>query len=130
MWQLDRDSRKMRAKPINSGKTILVLCIISFIAGSLFTSRTWNHSSTSQTKDHQNIPVVSHYMKKLQEVKRDCDHKRVSLIISPLPFLCIFFNIGYEILRNWLKENLGISSEKLGRPIKQSSKLIQLVPSF
>ncbi|KAG8653061.1 probable beta-1,3-galactosyltransferase 8 [Manihot esculenta] len=66
----------MRAKPINSGKTILVLCIISFIAGSLFTSRTWNHSSTSQTKDHQNIPVVSHYMKKLQEVKRDCDHKR------------------------------------------------------
>ncbi|KAJ9164334.1 hypothetical protein P3X46_023925 [Hevea brasiliensis] len=66
----------MRGKPINSGKAILVFCIASFIAGSLFTSRTWNHPSPSKTKDHQNIPFVSHYENKLQEVKRDCDHKR------------------------------------------------------
>ncbi|KAJ9139664.1 hypothetical protein P3X46_030377 [Hevea brasiliensis] len=66
----------MRGKPINSGKAIIVLCIASFIAGSLFTSRTGTHPSPSQAKDRQNVPLISHYVNKLQEVKRDCDHKR------------------------------------------------------
>ncbi|XP_043806023.1 probable beta-1,3-galactosyltransferase 8 isoform X2 [Manihot esculenta] len=75
-WQIDNESKKMRGKPISSGKGIIVLCIASFIAGSLFTSRTWIHTSPSQAKDHQNVPLISHYVNKLQEVKRDCDHKR------------------------------------------------------
>ncbi|XP_002513511.3 probable beta-1,3-galactosyltransferase 8 isoform X1 [Ricinus communis] len=62
-------------KQLNSGKAILVLCIASFIAGSLFTSRTWTHHP-SQAKDHQ-VSLIPHYVNKLQEVKRDCDHKRI-----------------------------------------------------
>ncbi|XP_020540680.1 probable beta-1,3-galactosyltransferase 8 isoform X1 [Jatropha curcas] len=69
----------MRAKPINSGKTIFILCIASFIAGSLFTTRSWTRTSPSQPKDHNhnnNIPLISRYVNKFQEAERDCDHKR------------------------------------------------------
>ncbi|XP_065861656.1 probable beta-1,3-galactosyltransferase 8 [Euphorbia lathyris] len=67
----------MRGKQMNSGKAILVLCIASFIAGTLFTSRTiWTRSPSSSSsqsnKDHQQIPLLN-YVNKL---KRDCDHKR------------------------------------------------------
>jgi hypothetical protein len=78
-WQLDKEtSRKMRGKTV-SGKAILLLCLASFLAGSLFTSRqTWkNHPS--QTKQPQNIPIMPNHVNwPLDDaVTRDCDHKRV-----------------------------------------------------
>ncbi|XP_062153928.1 probable beta-1,3-galactosyltransferase 8 [Alnus glutinosa] len=77
-WQLDKEtSRKMRGKTV-SGKAILLLCLASFLAGSLFTSRqTWkNHPS--QTKQPQNIPIMPNHVNwPLDDaVTRDCDHKR------------------------------------------------------
>lgn len=60
----------MRGKQV-SGKAMLVLCIASFFAGSLFstTSRTWSSTSTSLDDDHDDdqpnevhpFPVVSKY---------------------------------------------------------------------
>lgn len=136
-WQIDNESKKMRGKPISSGKAILVLCIASFIAGSLFTSRTWIHTSPSQAKDHQNVPLISHYVNKLQEVKRDCDHKRVSFDYFTSRFFFLqelkFNNLTRPndvndiFFRNLLKENLEISWEKLRKPIKLSSELIELI---
>lgn len=67
-WQLfDNKPNKMRvAKPV-AGKVILMLCIASFLAGSLFTTRTSSiHSSGNED------------LEKLNTVARDCDHKRVS----------------------------------------------------
>ncbi|XP_059451591.1 probable beta-1,3-galactosyltransferase 8 [Corylus avellana] len=64
----------MRGKTV-SGKAILLLCLASFLAGSLFTSRqTWNHPS--QTKQPQNIPIMPNHVNRLESVTRDCDHKR------------------------------------------------------
>ncbi|KAH7834622.1 hypothetical protein Vadar_017969 [Vaccinium darrowii] len=65
-WQLfDNKPNKMRvAKPV-AGKVILMLCIASFLAGSLFTTRTSSiHSSGNED------------LEKLNTVARDCDHKR------------------------------------------------------
>ncbi|CAK7340094.1 unnamed protein product [Dovyalis caffra] len=62
----------MRGKPI-SGKAILVLCIASFLAGSLFTGTNWTRPS--QAKDNR-IAVIPHHVTKLQEVKQDCEPKR------------------------------------------------------
>ncbi|KAJ4835486.1 putative beta-1,3-galactosyltransferase 8 [Turnera subulata] len=66
------EHRKMRGKPV-SGKAIFVLCIASFLAGSLFTSRNWTRSSRNEDT---RIPVFPHHGTKLQEVKKDCDQKR------------------------------------------------------
>uniref|UniRef100_A0A2N9EDM7 Hexosyltransferase n=1 Tax=Fagus sylvatica TaxID=28930 RepID=A0A2N9EDM7_FAGSY len=71
-WQLDNESRKMRGKPV-SGRAILVLCLASFLAGSLFTSRTWTHLSHS--KEPQ-IPIIPHHVNRFESVTQDCDHKR------------------------------------------------------
>lgn len=76
-WQLD-ESRKMRGKPV-SGKTLFVLCLGSFLAGSLFTSQTWTHSS--QTKESQ-IPNIPNHVSSLEAVTQDRDHERVSLVYS------------------------------------------------
>ena len=77
--QLDSETKKMRGKAV-SGKTIFVLCLASFLSGSLFTSRTWtSHSSTSHNKNHPtDLVVPKHAIKKLGEVARDFDHTRVS----------------------------------------------------
>ncbi|KAM3681498.1 hypothetical protein ACJW31_12G002000 [Castanea mollissima] len=61
---------KMRGKPV-SGRAILVLCLASFLAGSLFTSRTWTRSSIH---DHSQ-PQIS-IIPQLESVTQDCDHKR------------------------------------------------------
>ncbi|XP_058194253.1 probable beta-1,3-galactosyltransferase 8 isoform X1 [Rhododendron vialii] len=65
-WQLlDNKPNKMRVvKPV-AGKVILMLCIASFLAGSLFTTRTSSIHS-SENKDLENLNTVA----------RDCDHKR------------------------------------------------------
>ncbi|XP_030550761.2 probable beta-1,3-galactosyltransferase 8 [Rhodamnia argentea] len=60
--------KKMRGKPL-PGRSILVLCISSFLAGSLFMSRTWTTHPSPNT-DGQ-MPTVR------DEVPtQDCDHKR------------------------------------------------------
>ncbi|XP_017216855.1 probable beta-1,3-galactosyltransferase 8 isoform X3 [Daucus carota subsp. sativus] len=67
---LDKDqNKKMRAKSV-SGKVILALCIASFLAGSLFTNRTWTRPSESKGG-------ISHHVdENLSLVGADCDHKR------------------------------------------------------
>lgn len=69
--------KKMRGKAV-SGKSIFVLCLASFLAGSLFTSRTW--TTTSHIKNHQpNHGITIGNYNKLGEVApHDFDHKRVS----------------------------------------------------
>ncbi|XVE60659.1 hypothetical protein DITRI_Ditri05aG0146100 [Diplodiscus trichospermus] len=77
--QLDNELKKMRGKAV-SGKAIFVLCLASFLAGSLFTSRTWTSHSTSTSynknhpTDHPAIP--KHGSNKLGEITPDFDHKR------------------------------------------------------
>ncbi|WRX30074.1 Glycosyl transferase [Theobroma cacao] len=73
-WQLDNESKKMRGKAV-SGKAIFVLCLASFLAGSLFTSRTWT-AYTSHDKYHPTPPIQKHASNKLGEVARDFDRKR------------------------------------------------------
>lgn len=75
LWRLTKESMKMRGKPV-SGRAILVLCLASFLAGSLFTSRTWTWSSIH---DHSQ-PQIS-IIPQLESVTQDCDHKRVSLLL-------------------------------------------------
>ncbi|KAB1211003.1 putative beta-1,3-galactosyltransferase 8 [Morella rubra] len=62
----------MRGKPV-SGKTLFVLCLGSFLAGSLFTSQTWTQSS--QTKESQ-IPNIPNHVSSLEAVTQDRDHER------------------------------------------------------
>lgn len=73
---LDKNqNKKMRAKSV-SGKIILVLCIASFLAGSLFTRRNWTHTS-------ENKGGISHHVEeKLSLVGAECDHKRVSFSMA------------------------------------------------
>ncbi|XVF63455.1 hypothetical protein PTKIN_Ptkin09bG0088300 [Pterospermum kingtungense] len=61
----------MRGKAV-SGKSIFVLCLASFLAGSLFTSRTW---TTTHNKIHQ--PNHGSYkLGQVQQIAPDFDHKR------------------------------------------------------
>ncbi|KAA8521121.1 hypothetical protein F0562_011726 [Nyssa sinensis] len=77
LWQPDSESKKMRVKPV-PGKAIFILCIVSFLGGSLFTSRTWTHPSDNKDIHHiQGIPNPNpNHMEKLRTVAHDCDHKR------------------------------------------------------
>ncbi|CAH9122493.1 unnamed protein product [Cuscuta epithymum] len=59
--QLSSETSKMRGKAV-SGKAIFVLCVATFLAGSLFSSRTWNL--------HPDITSDG------RGVNHDCDHKR------------------------------------------------------
>ncbi|GFZ09698.1 Galactosyltransferase family protein [Actinidia rufa] len=63
--QLNHKSKKMRVKPIPA-KLILMLCIASFLAGSLFTCRKSIHSSEINTDRQKFTTTVAH----------DSDHKR------------------------------------------------------
>ncbi|XP_042479957.1 probable beta-1,3-galactosyltransferase 8 isoform X1 [Macadamia integrifolia] len=67
------ETKKMRGKPI-SGKAILALCIVSFLAGSLFARRKWNH--VAETREFR-LPVVRNRIEKLGQALRstDCHHK-------------------------------------------------------
>lgn len=62
------DTKKMRGKPIN-GKAIFVLCLASFLAGSLFTSRV---SIYPPDNKDQPVPAIPN----LAALKHDCDQKR------------------------------------------------------
>ncbi|PON95139.1 Glycosyl transferase [Trema orientale] len=64
---------KMRGKPF-SGKAIFVFCLASFLAGSLFTSRTsWTH----QHQPHHHALSLPQPQPHDVTRPRDCDHKRV-----------------------------------------------------
>ncbi|KAG6719449.1 hypothetical protein I3842_03G006500 [Carya illinoinensis] len=63
----------MRGKQV-SGKTIFVLCLASFLAGSLFTSQIWT-TQQSQSKEAQ-IPNMPNHINRLEAMTQDCDHKR------------------------------------------------------
>ncbi|KAF9587156.1 hypothetical protein IFM89_039596 [Coptis chinensis] len=63
------ETKKMRGKHV-PGKAVVLLCIASFLAGSIFTSRTWSHSPENGT------PVLLNKVEKVVQVGQDCDHKR------------------------------------------------------
>ncbi|KAJ8759543.1 hypothetical protein K2173_007165 [Erythroxylum novogranatense] len=83
-WQLENETKKMRGKAL-SGKAMLVLCIASFLAGSLFTNRSWGGPQSSPAKDHHQFPIVSRHVNdiNLNEDKRDCDQKRKLIEAKP-----------------------------------------------
>ncbi|KAM3398350.1 putative beta-1,3-galactosyltransferase 6 [Capsicum chinense] len=57
-----------------SGKTIMLLCIASFLAGSIFTSRIWTQPNSEMNTDLM-IPTMSNH-EKIRTISRECDHKR------------------------------------------------------
>ncbi|KAF8025129.1 hypothetical protein BT93_F2086 [Corymbia citriodora subsp. variegata] len=65
----ENELKKMRGKPL-PGRFILALCISSFLAGSLFTSRTWTAHPSPDTGGE--MPNIRDAMPAAQ----DCDHKR------------------------------------------------------
>ncbi|VVA24708.1 PREDICTED: beta-1 [Prunus dulcis] len=86
LWRLENDrdysGRKkiiMRGKQV-SGRAMLVLCLASFLAGSLFCASrmTWTtQPSSDPNKEAHQFPIISNQLKKLEaSVKQDCDHKR------------------------------------------------------
>ncbi|KAM7259067.1 hypothetical protein ACFE04_014808 [Oxalis oulophora] len=64
------ECRKMRGKQV-SGKAILILCLASFIAGSLFTSQTWSREDNTQVS-----VMIPSQLKLQSKATIDCDHKR------------------------------------------------------
>ncbi|KAL6963959.1 hypothetical protein U1Q18_034965 [Sarracenia purpurea var. burkii] len=70
--QAEHRYMKMRVKLV-PGKVILMLCIASFLAGSLFTSRT---SIFSPGNNDHNVHGTPMQLQKLDTIARDCDHKR------------------------------------------------------
>lgn len=83
-----------------SGKAIIVLCLASFLAGSLFMSRSLSRSYVSEEEDKH---LAKHLSKRL-EIQKDCDeHKRVitpSVLIpakhnQPLAHVYIFTNNNF-----------------------------------
>lgn len=76
-WQLNNNTKKMRGKSV-SVKVIFALCIASFLAGSLFTTRTRPHPSDYS---HHLIPK---HLEKYDALTHECDHKRVSLKFAVL----------------------------------------------
>ncbi|KAF8412023.1 hypothetical protein HHK36_004583 [Tetracentron sinense] len=71
-WQFKKEQKKMRGKPV-PGKAIIILCVASFLAGSLFTSQTWIRPS--EHKDGQ-LPIIMNHLAEHSAVKQDCNHKR------------------------------------------------------
>ena len=49
--------KKMRGKPV-PGKAILVLCMVSFLAGLLFTTRTWTRSSDNSFNKERHLQFI------------------------------------------------------------------------
>ncbi|KAL2893946.1 putative beta-1 3-galactosyltransferase 8 [Bienertia sinuspersici] len=78
--QPDVESKKMRGKPV-SGKAIVILCIASFLAGTLFTSQTWN-SHNSDIKDQVSFISNQAKTKKLQTttLAMNLDHNKRMLV--------------------------------------------------
>ncbi|PHT68508.1 putative beta-1,3-galactosyltransferase 6 [Capsicum annuum] len=57
-----------------SGKTIMLLCIASFLAGSIFTSRIWTQPNSEMNTDLMISTMSNH--EKIRTISRECDHKR------------------------------------------------------
>ncbi|XP_049380063.1 probable beta-1,3-galactosyltransferase 8 [Solanum stenotomum] len=57
-----------------SGKTIMLLCLASFLAGTIFASRKWTQPDSEINTDLV-IPTMSNH-EKLSTISRECDHKR------------------------------------------------------
>ncbi|KAK2658524.1 hypothetical protein Ddye_005057 [Dipteronia dyeriana] len=76
--QLDNEYWKMRPGKVLSGNAIFVLCIASFLAGSLFTSRTW----TQYKDNNHNIPISNpdDHFTNLAKITTDCDHNKRKLV--------------------------------------------------
>ncbi|XP_019094735.1 PREDICTED: probable beta-1,3-galactosyltransferase 8 isoform X2 [Camelina sativa] len=68
----------MRAKAA-SGKAIIVLCLASFLAGSLFMSRTLSRSYIFEEEDHH---LTKHLSTKRLDIQKDCDEHKRKLIES------------------------------------------------
>ncbi|XP_059630261.1 probable beta-1,3-galactosyltransferase 8 [Cornus florida] len=62
----------MRVKLV-TGKVIVILCIASFLAGSLFTGRSW--TNPTENNNHPFLAVPNN-VEKMRTVTHDCDHKR------------------------------------------------------
>ncbi|KAI3849372.1 hypothetical protein MKX03_019569 [Papaver bracteatum] len=81
--QQPSSTKKMRGKNLPS-KVVVILCIASFLAGSLFTNRAnWNRTTSSESNNEHGgsrhpIATVDHLEnKQLSQIKiADCDHKR------------------------------------------------------
>lgn len=84
--QTDIESKKMRGKNV-PGKAIVLLCIASFLGGTLITSQTWSRH-TLEVKEQQVTFVPNHVkaskkLKATATVTTSLDHnKRVCLISS------------------------------------------------
>ncbi|KAM3303571.1 putative beta-1,3-galactosyltransferase 8 [Capsicum chacoense] len=57
-----------------SGKSIMLLCIASFLAGSIFTSRIWTQPNSEMNTDLMITTMSNH--EKISTISRECDHKR------------------------------------------------------
>ncbi|XP_074280181.1 putative beta-1,3-galactosyltransferase 8 isoform X2 [Silene latifolia] len=78
--QLEIDSKKMRAKAV-SGKALILLCIVSFLAGSLLTRQSWN-PQTAEVKNQ--VSLISNHVKldkfPLTRTGQDSDHNKRMLV--------------------------------------------------
>ncbi|GAB4861169.1 Probable beta-1,3-galactosyltransferase 8, variant 3 [Ancistrocladus abbreviatus] len=82
-WQmLDDDSKKMRGKTL-PGKAVFVLCVASFLAGTLFTSHTWGNQQTpeqyNRVSDQVDAVKIPDHIENPETIPaKDVDHKRKS----------------------------------------------------
>lgn len=90
------DTKKMRGKPIN-GKAIFVLCLASFLAGSLFTSRV---SIYPPDNKDQPVPAIPN----LAALKHDCDQKRVITSYHFAPHLIV--QSTYRVIMKYVNKQL------------------------
>lgn len=86
-----QNSKMRSGKLLVSGKTIMLLCLASILAGSIFTSRKWTQPDSEINTDLM-IPTKSNH-EKLRTISRKCDHKRVSIIFKLLPIVVYKFNL-------------------------------------
>ncbi|KAL9252750.1 putative beta-1,3-galactosyltransferase 8 [Drosera capensis] len=78
---LDGESKKMRGRAV-SGKAIFILCVASFLGGSILTTRTWSHREKYNQQVDKNDQVMTvkvpyHIEKPAYIATNEFDHKRV-----------------------------------------------------
>lgn len=73
LWPGKLGEKNMRGKLV-PGKAIFILCMASFLAGSLFTTRTWTHRSYSCNNDRQ----LQFIPNKVALSRTGCDQNRVT----------------------------------------------------
>lgn len=93
LWP-ESTKKKMRGKPV-AGKAILILCMVSFLAGSLFTAQTstWTHrSSTSNSfNKERHLQFISDKIMTLP--RPGCRQNRVRFVSfsERMNNLCVWF---------------------------------------